>query len=180
MVIDKRLCRKCSHTINIGLIKEAKPNGRQWIKANLPDVSHCVVTPNSFKRRVHHPGVYQFIGSNNHRQGLHLASILAILQVILSLRLIIHLCTVMDSLERTMMQMWNLRYKSSNRCCAQISPANVIHDSRAGQSSYRPKKSANMWLCNQVQSMSGSLNPIAPDIQIHFRSATQLANACRV
>ena len=106
MVIDKRLCRKCSHTINIGLIKEAKPNGRQWIKANLPDVSHCVVTPNSFKHRVHHPGVYQFIGSNNHRQGLHLASILVILQVILSLCLIIHLCTVMDSLERTMMQMW--------------------------------------------------------------------------
>ena len=111
MVIDKRLCRKCSHTINIGLIKEAKPNGRQWIKANLPDVSHCVVTPNSFKRRVHHPGVYQFIGSNNHRQGLHLASILAILQVIVSLCLIIHLCNMMDSLERTMMQMWNLRHK---------------------------------------------------------------------
>ena len=40
------------------------------------------MTPNSFKRRVHHPGVYQFIGSNNHRQGLHLASILAILHLV--------------------------------------------------------------------------------------------------
>ena len=167
MVIDKRLCRKCSHTINIGLIKEAKPNGRQWIKANMPDVSHCIVTPNSFKRRVHHPGVYQFIGSNNHRQGLHLASILVILQVILSLCLIIHLCAVMDSLERTVMQMWNLRHKSM--LCSDIT-SKCYSWQQSWTSSYCPEKCDNM--CNQVQSMSGSPNPLAPDIQIHFRSAT--------